>query len=355
MIEKGELLYSSEAQACKDQEHSCVHHNVPGVGLVRIKVLRHYRVSPVEGIPPRRVPRGRFVPPSEVATEGTLSASNRSSTADSEACLICWLQTLLSCWVLRVVVPPALAVDNLLRELEDLLDHEKLRGLFDRAEESLERYPLLGAEHLDDELDRCRDAYEQRLTPEMEEQLVQDLANLIIDLEIVKVPLWASMYDEAGSRLLELLPQHSDAKPEKPVGFGSHRGVSKSRRTTSHMSSAGTGSAAPFSSLHVDPEESQRHVVHNPAEHRAMVSMVKHSARRRRTISGGKQQASRRHGASGAARSFASARDESGDGGRARRSLSGSRAAVAGSLMDKSLFQFLQQNELVGCEQKLQR
>ena len=85
MIEKGELLYSSEAQACKSQEHSCVHHNVPGVGLVRVKVLRHYRVSSVEGIPPRRVPRGRFVPQSEVAMEGTLSASIRSNTADSAA------------------------------------------------------------------------------------------------------------------------------------------------------------------------------------------------------------------------------------------------------------------------------
>lgn len=248
---------------------------------------------------------------------------------------------------------PALAEDNLLRELEDLLDHKKLRGLFARAEESLVHYPLLDREDLDEELDRCKAAYEQRLTPQLEEQLEQDLANLILELEIVKVPLWASMYDEAGSRLLELLPQHSDAKPDKPVGFGSRRGVSKSRRTTSHMSSSGTGSAAPFSSLHVDPEESQRHVVHNSAEHRAMVSMVKHSARQRRTISGGKQRSSR-YAASGA-RSFASARDESGDGGRARQSLSGSKAAGAGSLMDKSLFQFLQVNDLVGCEQKLQR
>ena len=74
VIEKGELLYSSEEQACKDQENSCVHHNIPGLGLVRVKVIRYYRVSPVEGIPPRRVPRGRFIPPAELEAESTLFA-----------------------------------------------------------------------------------------------------------------------------------------------------------------------------------------------------------------------------------------------------------------------------------------
>lgn len=246
------------------------------------------------------------------------------------------------------------AVDNLLDELEALWEHKKMKGLFDRARESLERYPLLGEEHLDARLDRCEDAYEQRLTDELEEKLIDDLQHLIVDLEIVKVPLWASMYDEAGSRLLELLPQHSDVQPDKPVGFGSRRGVSKSRRTSHHLASTGTGSAAPNSSLHVDPEQTQR-VGQNAAEHRAMVSMVaKHSRRQRHRHAGGKQDPRRSHVAS-RTQSVASSGDEGPSTVRARRSLSSSRAAGAGSMMDKSLFQFLQQNDLVGCEQKLKR
>ena len=175
-----------------------------------------------------------------------------------------------------------------------------MKGLFDRAEESLERYPLLGEKHLDARLDSCRDKFEHRLTEEerrlteeeLQEQLIDKLEDLIVDLEIVKVPLWASMYDEAGSRLLELLPQHSDVQPDKRIGFGSHRGVSKSRRTSHHVATMGTGKAAPNSSLHVDPEQTQR-VGQDAAERRAMVSMVMRVVAVRNSESGSSRQVTR--------------------------------------------------------------
>eukprot|EP01043_Picozoa_sp_COSAG02_P015909 COSAG02_NODE_688_length_18473_cov_77.428105_10_plen_113_part_00 len=97
VIEKGELLYSSEERACQDQAHSCVHHNVPGAGLVRVKVIRHYRVSPVEGIPPRRVPRGRFVPPAEVESESTLFAPIIAAAMPSQQLDYLLLHALLQC------------------------------------------------------------------------------------------------------------------------------------------------------------------------------------------------------------------------------------------------------------------
>lgn len=81
VIMKGELLYSDRTTACKvitpeeaeRGRQSCVHHNVPGVGLVRVRVQRYYRVSPSEGVPPSVRPircPGRFIPPAEVAAEG---------------------------------------------------------------------------------------------------------------------------------------------------------------------------------------------------------------------------------------------------------------------------------------------
>jgi hypothetical protein len=227
-----------------------------------------------------------------------------------------------------------------------------MKGLFDRASESLERYPLHGGESLDERLDRCEDLIgAKHLDQEQREDLFEDLLELIVDLEIVKVPLWASMYDEAGYRLLELLPQHSDVQPDKPVGFGSRRGVSKSRRTTHHMAGTGTGSAARNFSLHVDPEQTQP-VGQSAAEHRAMVSMVsKNSRRQRHRHARGKQDP--RRGAR--AMLVASSGDEGPSTVRSRRDSSSSRAAGTGSLMDKSLFQFLQQSDLVGCEQKLKR
>eukprot|EP01043_Picozoa_sp_COSAG02_P015910 COSAG02_NODE_688_length_18473_cov_77.428105_11_plen_215_part_00 len=214
---------------------------------------------------------------------------------------------------------------------------------------------MLGEESLDERLDKCEDLIGglTRLTQEQREDLVEDLLDLIVDLEVVRVPLWASMYDEAGCRLLELLPQHSDVRPDKPVGFGSHRGASKSRRTTHHMAGTGAGSAARNFSLHVDPEQTQP-VRQNAAEHRAVVSMVSKNSRRQRhrhRHAGGKQDPRRR------ARTtpVASSGDEGPSTVRSRRGSSSSRAAGVGSLMDKSLFQFLQQSDLVGCEQKLKR
>lgn len=262
------------------------------------------------------------------------------------------LRTVHSNSQLGNLMSTAFAEGKLRRELDALWEQRTLTGLLERAEDSLQRYPLFDSSHLDEKLDGCKSAYDQRLTEEAQETLIIDLQDLIIELEIVRVPLWASMYDEAGCRLLELLPRHADAQPDKPIGFGSRRGLSQSRRTTHHISTKITGSAAQLSSLHVDPEVSQRQVP-NAAERRAVASMVKHSRRQRHRRVGGKAGAASPSAASDAT-TFTSSR-RAGDGRQARRSMSSSRAAAASNMMDKTLYQFLQHNDLVGCEQKLKR
>jgi hypothetical protein len=305
VIERGELLFSLDATACRNQDTesedcSCIHHDVLGVGMVRVKVLRYYRVSPVEGRPARPVARGRFIPWMDVDTEH----------------------------------------DTLRLELLELWELETTTGLIDRAVDSLERYPLLDTDHLDEELERC-----MRPDPPEPDKRRDDLIALIVELEIVKTPLWASMYDDDGSRLLELLPQHGDVQPAKPIGFGSRSGASSSRRT-SHMNSSGVGSAAPHS-MHVEPEHTQR-VDQSVSQRRAVKSMVQHTRQRQR-----RNATSKRVHAAAAAPEHTSRVHSVHGGGVSSSSVR--RAPGDGSMMDKSLYQFLQQNDLVGCEQKLQR
>ena len=177
--------------------------------------------------------------------------------------------------------------------------------------------------------------------------------NLILELEIVRAPLWASLYDEEGSRLLELLPQHGDVQPEKPLGFGSRRGVSKSRRTH-HMNSSGAGAAAPHS-LHVNTDHKQQLV--GELERRAVESMVGYSQRQRKRNTAKKLgSAPTAMGASGRSTSRQSVGGgASMSGHRSMRGRTPTASVRVENLMDKSLYQFLHTTDLVGCEQKLQR
>lgn len=236
------------------------------------------------------------------------------------------------------------ASEDLWQELEAVYQQQNMKGLKDRADDSLEKYPLLEAEDFEAQLDMLK-------APGDNPTRKEDLMELILELEIVRTPLWASLYDEEGARLLELLPQHGDVQPEKPLGFGSRRGVSKSRRTH-HLNTSGVGAAAPHS-LHVDTDHRQQLV--GQSERRAVESMVGYSQRqRKRNTAAKKGPAPSAVGASGRSTSRQSV---AGGGSSGHRSMRGRTptSTLVENLMDKSLYQFLQATELVGCEQKLQR